>query len=366
MDLLTLKGDIPWINIEGGPCGGKTTALAAICEWCQNHGYTPYIVPEAATALIGSGLNPTSPIFQELVLRHILHAITERMRYQTSVEANKPVLIFDSGLARGQAYVGKTTFNQALDTVGLSLVDARDMYDGVIFLDSAAVGAEEFYTTANNDARSETVEQAQDINQKTLEAWIGTPHLGHIQNNSNQSFDQKIHQAIKHLARMLGEPEPLEIERKFVLHEFDLNRLPTMTTPIDVRQTYLVNKSGVTERVRARGQDDTYLYFHTLKQFSKPGVAIETDRLVGPGQYRDLQVRSMTDKQPILKQRLCVPSGGQYLEIDVFSGHRSGLVMVEAEVADLSDEVVLPDFLGAHTDVTAEQGYSNFALADPV
>jgi hypothetical protein len=41
-------------------------------------------------------------------------------------------------------------------------------YDSVIFLDSAAEGAEEFYTRSNNAARSEGLEAAKALNKKTL------------------------------------------------------------------------------------------------------------------------------------------------------------------------------------------------------
>ena len=41
------------------------------------------------------------------------------------------------------------------------LCTLRDNYDAVIHLCTAAKGAVEFYTTANNEARTETVEQGQ-------------------------------------------------------------------------------------------------------------------------------------------------------------------------------------------------------------
>lgn len=42
------------ILLTGGPCGGKTTALAAISQDLTQLGYKVIVVPEAAT-LIGTG-----------------------------------------------------------------------------------------------------------------------------------------------------------------------------------------------------------------------------------------------------------------------------------------------------------------------
>ncbi|MBQ3724982.1 MAG: hypothetical protein II904_05630, partial [Oscillospiraceae bacterium] len=41
----------------------------------------------------------------------------------------------------------------------------------------AAKGAEAFYTTDNNTARVETLEEAIELDAKTLAAWAGHPHL---------------------------------------------------------------------------------------------------------------------------------------------------------------------------------------------
>jgi len=50
-------------------------------------------------------------------------------------------------------------------------------------LSSAACGAEDYYTLDNNAARSEGLETARFLNQKTLEAWTGHPHFTVVANN---------------------------------------------------------------------------------------------------------------------------------------------------------------------------------------
>lgn len=50
-------------------------------------------------------------------------------------------------------------------------------YDAVIHLVSAAIGAEKYYTTENNAARTETIEEAQALDFRVLNAWVGHPTI---------------------------------------------------------------------------------------------------------------------------------------------------------------------------------------------
>lgn len=40
---------------------------------------------------------------------------------------------------------------------------------------TAADGAPEFYTTANNEARYESVEEAKELDKRLINAWVGHP-----------------------------------------------------------------------------------------------------------------------------------------------------------------------------------------------
>lgn len=356
--------NIPKIVITGGPCSGKTTALAAIVQFCQEHGFYPVVIPEAATDLITSGFDRTKPEFQEYILQKILFEDSLR---ETAARIDhfpeRPVFIFDRGLCDGRAYVSDETFDATLKKVGLSLVDARDRYSGVLFLDSAAIGAEAFYTLANNTARNESLAEARVVNERTLAAWMGTPHFKQIRNLSDQGFDEKIAHCLKALARMLGVPIPLEHERKFVIEHCDLLKLPLHAAPIDIVQTYLVGASGQVERVRARGQHNRHLFFHTIKVAIEDGGSHELERMIDRDEYADFLIRRDTSLNTIHKTRYCFQSDGHYCELDVFAGHQDGLVMLEIEVHEPSDEVSIPDFLGSYTEVTGNKDYSNVSLA---
>ena len=59
--------------VTGGPCGGKTTALAHVRRYFEEKGIGVVTVPETATELISSGISPrtvgSSFVYQSVQLR---------------------------------------------------------------------------------------------------------------------------------------------------------------------------------------------------------------------------------------------------------------------------------------------------------
>ncbi len=355
--------EVPMIVLTGGPCAGKTTALARIHSWCTERGLKPLIVPEVATELIESGFDPRESRFQQLVLREILHKEELRLDEASNVSEQNPVIICDRGAVEGIAY-NRVAFENACRVQSLSFVDLRDRrYAGVIFLRSAASGAEQFYTTINNTARSESLEEARLLDERTLEAWIGTPHLKEIKNFPNQDFEAKMQEVIRALARTLGVPEPIECERKFRLHEFYRSQLPEHAVDVDIVQTYLVSRPDIVERVRARGQKNNWVFFHTIKERRGSSISIERERIISSHEYDALLVRRDTSLLPIHKTRTCFAYQGLYFEVDQFHGHQEGLVLFEVELSDINDAISIPPFLSNSTDETGNEEYSNNVLA---
>lgn len=57
----------------------------------------------------------------------------------------------------------------------------------MVHLVTAADGAPEFYTTTNNEARYEGIEDAKELDKKLINAWVGHPHFSII-DNREQGF----------------------------------------------------------------------------------------------------------------------------------------------------------------------------------
>ena len=83
---------------------------------------------------------------------------------------------------------------------------------------------------------------------------------------------------IAEIAAFLGEPEPYEIERKFLIEYPDIAWLESLPncSKIDVLQTYLTAKDGEERRIRQRGCEGHYLYFKTTKRgrYSRTNIYI--------------------------------------------------------------------------------------------
>lgn len=114
------------------------------------------------------------------------------------------------------AYMTAENFDVLLDDYNWNVVDLRDKrYDAVIHLVTAAIGAEKFYTTENNAARSEDLSQARDLDFKVLNAWVGHPHIRIVDNSTG--FSQKINRVEEVICQVVGAPRPTKGERKFIL-----------------------------------------------------------------------------------------------------------------------------------------------------
>lgn len=352
------------IVITGGPCAGKSTGLAAISAYLIEQGFHPLIVQESATDLMQAGIDRASQAFQSIVLQRQLDAEAQMEKAAKSGHYKNPVILLDRGLYDGRAYCSGELFTKVLAEHDLTDVTARDTYAGVIHMTTAAHGAEDFYTTENNDDRHETPEQARLQDMKTREAWHGTPHLRIVENLPGKSFDDKITRVLQELSRILGIPEPLECERKFKLLKPEQLTLPESTVSIDIVQTYLVAREPeVTERVRARGQNGEWLFYHTLKEPRGHGLVSERDSIISRERYENLLVREDTDLHRIHKTRHCFTHAGHYCELDVFHGRLAGTAELEIEVHDIEDQIEVPDFLGPLEEVTGDFSYSNYAKA---
>ena len=169
------------IVITGGPSAGKTTGLSWIQNAFTKLGYVVLFVPETATELITGGVAPwtcgSNLDYQRCQMR--LQMEKERIFEQAArtMREEKILIVCDRGAMDNKAYMDELEFSRILSEFGTTEVQLRDSYDAVFHLVTAAKGAEKFYTTENNKARTETVEQAAALDDKLIAAWTGHPHL---------------------------------------------------------------------------------------------------------------------------------------------------------------------------------------------
>jgi hypothetical protein len=183
------------------------------------------VVPEIPTLIVLSGgmilmggLSVDQRIhFQSLLIK--LQIYIEDYFTKLALMSKMPALILcDRGTMDPYAYVTPDEFQAILDEEGWNIVNLRDKrYDCVVFLVSAADGAEDYYTLANNIARSEGLDQARELDKKTQIAWNGHPHLNIVPNIKTETFKQKIQRAVNAVEKCLGVNSQSRFDTKFII-----------------------------------------------------------------------------------------------------------------------------------------------------
>lgn len=371
-ELLTLKEekampDIKKIVITGGPCAGKTTAMSWIQNAFTQRDYTVLFVPETATELITGGVAPwtcgTNRDYQKCQMQLQIEKEKVFCEAAKTMPSEKVLIVCDRGALDNKAYMDELEFSSVLGSMDLNEVTLRDNYDAVFHLVTAAKGAEECYTTANNAARKETVEEAARLDDKLISAWTGHPHFRVIDNSTD--FEKKLRRLISEIASFLGEPEPYEMERKYLIAYPDIQWLENepKCQRIEIIQTYLKSDSDEEVRVRQRGINGSYVYYKTVKRKVSDIKRVEIEKRLSQAEYLTLLMDADTTKRQIRKTRYCLTYGSQYFEIDIYPFWKDQAV-AEIELSDENTQVVFPEQIKVIKEVTADEAYKNASLAE--
>ncbi len=358
--------EIRKIVITGGPSAGKTTGLS----WVQNAfaklGYTVLFVPETATEFIGGGVAPwtcgTNVEYQKVQMT--LQLEKERLFEQAArtMKAGKILIVCDRGALDNKAYMNYEEFAEVLQYVGKTEQELLNRYDAVFHMVTAAKGAEQFYTKENNKARYESVAEAVELDGRLVRAWSGHPYLRIIDNSVD--FNHKLRHLIAEIRLALGEPEPLEIERKFLIRYPDvraLEKLPDCRR-LEITQYYLPAREGEELRLRRMEENGNEIYYKTLKRRISEFKRLEIEERLTLGEYQSLLQDAGPDMKPVTKTRYCLSYEGQYFEVDLYPFWKDQAI-VEIELSDKNAEIVFPEELSVIREVSGDPAYKNAALA---
>lgn len=361
-----MNNKITKIVLTGGPCAGKTTALAKIIEHFTELGFQVFAIPEVPTMFGHAGVNyltDNKELFYEAekaTLRTQMEL--EDLFVRMAQKCKKPsLLVCDRGVMDISAYLAPEMWQAILEESELNIVRLRDTrYDAVLHLVTAANGAEQFYTTANNEVRSEGVEQAIALDNKLIQAWTGHPHLRIIDNEVD--FEKKINNVLTEISNVLGIglPGPIEAERKYVVEV--IGEIPN-SIESEIEQTYLLSEVGTEVRLRKRGWQGIYTYFQTTKKQVSATERIETERQISPVQYVSLMQQRDHSRKTIRKIRKNFVWEKQYFELDSYIEPDINLHILEIEGVTDPDAINFPPFIKVVKDVTGNYEYYNSSLA---
>ena len=357
--------EIVKIALTGGPCGGKTTALDFIKSQLEQYGVEVFCVFEQATALMNSGITPQSAGSYEFHRKLFENQLSEEKKAEDKAQASsskKALILCDRGLLDSRAYVTKDDFDRYSSLFGFCEESLRNRYDAVFHLVSAADGAETNYSNNNNSIRSEDAFAARQLDNDILALWVGTQHLRIIDNSTD--FDGKLSRLLEETLEVLGIPEPLEIERKFLIGFPDLDLLNSLKfcRRVPITQAYMDTPEEGLFRVRRRGEGKGTLYIKTVKNKINDMKRVETETIISEKEYNEYLSRKECIHGIISKDRYCIAWNGAYYELDVYPFWIDRATL-EIELSSEDQPYKLPDFINLIREVTTEKQYRNKTLA---
>lgn len=310
------------IVLEGGHCAGKSKSIEKIKNYFEALSYNVIIINESATELINSGIKPfgenkiDSFEFQKIIFDYQL--MKENILGNSVFDNNKDtIIIHDRGIMDNKTYLTEAEFNRLLKEKNAQEIFLLEKYDKVIHLVTAALGAEQFYTLSNNNARTETIEEARELDLKTQLAWIGNDDLNIVANTGD--FDYKVLQTLNLIDTMLKK-EKLKQQKKFLLDFKYMEKLLSLNPhkTFYIEQRYLPTKDNI-YRFRKKTLNNCSSYTMTLEQLIGKGqkIALENHN-IDEKKYFNFMLGNSSNMYEIKKERNFVLYDNQYFKVDRF------------------------------------------------
>lgn len=347
------------VALTGGPCGGKTTSIKTIEEEFLERGYHVIVVPEAATILINSGIRPFGnnglPMydFQKYVMQ-LQFQLEEHAEEAAKTIDAKTIIVCDRGLLDDKAYVSKDEYKELLKIFNTTEMELFSRYDLVMHLVTAAEGKEEFYTTANNEARTESAEDARIMDKKTLEAWLGHDNLKIIGNDTE--FSVKIARTVQEIYELLKFPYPVQKQEKYLISQIDMEELLKLNpVEIDIEQYFEFTPSYEVIYRKSTVSDKT-----KYTKITKVDTEINKERIIKKKNISEEEyISNIKEQKPIKKKRYCFSYLNQYFRLDAFD---DGLMILEIEETNKTRTRKIPSFITVEDEVTTNINYRNSSL----
>lgn len=351
------------IVLTGGPCAGKTTALVKIMEHFSSIGYKVFIIPELPTLFLQAGmdyLTDNKDLFYEGEKATLEMQIALEDKFlQMAKSVKQPVLIVcDRGAMDISAYMNPVLWNQIISDAKMNNDMLRSRYDAVLHLVSAADGAEQFYTTATNNKRTEGIELARILDKKVIQAWSEHPHLRVI--NNHEDFETKLERVLQEISDVLEIPRQAVEERKYIIRLKD--NIPEAIVS-EITQTYLTSEPYSEVRLRRRILNGLTVNVHTTKKILSNNEQVETERQIDNNLYESLLGQADPYRQPIHKMRETFIWKGQFFELDTFIDPYKGLQILETKGILKHEDIIFPPFIEIIEDITGITKYYNYNLA---
>ncbi|KHJ97618.1 hypothetical protein OESDEN_02405 [Oesophagostomum dentatum] len=345
-------------------------------------GWKVYTVPETATVLFGGRVKfeelnyDQAYLFQKDLLKTMLQIENTYFNQAAATTDRNVLIICDRGGMDPSAYTDRESWLRMLKEIGVEEFDLlNNRYDQVVHLVTAADGAEEYYTLANNITRKENMEVAKQLDEKTRKAWLGHPYVDIIDNSDCTKFEDKVLKVIQVVCDRTGiDPQDRlsknSRKRKWLVKIVDESRF-VKYEQFNIIHQYLLSDNPASQiRIRSREQNGRSTYTVTRRDLV-PGKKefVETRTQITFREYTRYQTMKDTSRAPLHKQRRCF----MYFNLDIYTvlppsacplqlnGH---LIFLETYTTIPKGEPLpLPDFLTIEKEITGLAAYSMYSMS---
>jgi len=366
--------------LTGGPCGGKTTGQAHLATFFESLGWKVFRVPETATVLMSGGI-AFGDLNEEQILDFQEHLVATMMAledtyFSMAEKCSQNVLIIaDRGTMDASAFISREAWEKILTKLSLEDIEISDnRYNHIVHMQSAAIGAEKFYTTDDHAARFEGIELARERDHRAMEAWRDHPYVDIIDNRSD--FDSKINRLIDLVVKRIGIDvgdrfRPNSRKVKFVVSGICPDSdFPVKFTDFQVVHHYLHSaKKGFQTRLRKRVRNGRATYTFTVRQPELHGQVVELKQPISQRNYNNLLTHRDDNHLPVFKTRRSFLYENQQYQLDIYRApchsRCQGLILLETFTTLKDEELVasLPPFLSVKKNVTGDPAFSMYNLS---
>ncbi len=157
---------------------------------------------------------------------------------------------------------------------------------------------------------------------------------------------------------------PLEIERKYLIRMPDTAWLAAQdgVRVKEITQTYLLDRPGVSARVRRVVEGGVERYIYTAKRRLSALTAEEDEREISAAEYEAYLQSADPARRPIHKKRYAIPYARHVVEVDIYE-FWSDRATAEIELSAEDEAAPLPPYLAVIREVSADRRYKNASLA---
>lgn len=357
------------IVLTGGPCAGKSTALSKLENYLLEKGYAVLIVAESATELIQGGIRPFGNQalygvdFQGIILDYQLNKEKTYEQAANYLEATgrNVIILYDRGLLDNKAYLDIVDWKKLLKARNLCENDLKENYDLVVHMVTAAKGRKDAYTLQNNQARTETIEEAIALDKRTMQAWSGHTNLKIVDNSG--SFEEKIDNVLEECLKIIGDKTLIREQRKFLVDptKLDLDNFKNFYTKSVIQQFYFQKENSPYEyRIRKKEIEGKNYYSLTIQEKLGSGKSrLIHEKKLSVDDYL-AYLKSDAPISSISKTRYTFLYEKEYVRLDLFE---DGFTLLEIEPMSKAKEIEIPAGINIIKEVSNEASYQNQELA---